>query len=242
MEKQFRKDLETFTLESISEKELVLKPGSVNLIGPIAIQVLKYGNVVVYGDYEPVIFGGGRVETIKDALSWIGKCKSVSYPHEKARIGMGFELLDYDPDQAVIDINDSDLDLEDKKFILSLVDGEHELKEALCELGFDEYFDVGRVVDNRVILAWLAMARGLELIEGLKEKVCIICGKPAKNLPGVWYSENLLENVLCSDCSGKAKEDACETHVEVNYVYGCRSVLSEAEQQEILKRVHGIEI
>jgi hypothetical protein len=108
-EKRERDALKTFASHTISERTLIDNMRASFVLRPppevyghyVEIQAARWGNLIVYGDWQPVVFGGGAWHHWRGAIHWIGQCSSSGYyPAQKARIGTGIRFTEWDEDEA----------------------------------------------------------------------------------------------------------------------------------------------
>lgn len=157
-----------------SPQAFTLMPASKNAFGHhLEVRALRWGNLLVYGDWDPVVFGLNS-GTLYEHLYRIGR-NSIDYAHEKARIGTGSPLESDDVDQWKKDIieyrREKLISPECAREAIDLSSGEdfHEARNVLYREDFELACSAGMVIDWRVYIAWAACARLCDLLEEEEE-------------------------------------------------------------------------
>jgi hypothetical protein len=81
------------------------KSGRASLGEHVEIICASFGDLIVHGDWEPVVFGRHCGGSWRGKIGWIGS-SSIGYAQQKARLGTGEDLEELDPEECIRDILD----------------------------------------------------------------------------------------------------------------------------------------
>jgi predicted O-methyltransferase YrrM len=167
---------------SPEEASVVLRADreKVSCSGTICVQPLRWGNLLVYGDWEPVVFACHSVSDWRARIAWIGG-SSFYYAWEKARIGSGREFETDDVEIAKVQLlemrRNQDLGEDEAQEVWEQLHDEdlHEARNLVYQYtDCERASSFGLIPEWRVFTAWAACRRAHELLlhrEELERKV-----------------------------------------------------------------------
>lgn len=170
---------ETFAGHRISNRVILndmsatftLRPTDPKALGQyVEVCSLGWGNLLVYGDWFPVMFGCYSGKHWRGKLDWIGR-SNLDYVWEKARIGSGRSWETDDPDEWKRDVlsyrKDKLISQEGARAVMSAVADEdwHEARKALYEEDWELVQHAGLVVEWPVIMAKAAVTRLCDILD-----------------------------------------------------------------------------
>jgi hypothetical protein len=136
----------------------------------VEIICASFGDLIVHGDWKPIVFGGHYGGYWRDKINWIGK-SDLYYCSQKARIGTGEQLDELDEDELIHDILEyrrtgcipKQIARDAYDAVKSRWNGPEESKKIICEWD-SELYSMGMVPVWSLLHAWQAVRRLEDLL------------------------------------------------------------------------------